>query len=166
MNGIVFQEMREARGLAYSAMASYAVPSKLDYSYYLNAFIATQNDKMKDAVDAFESILKDMPESENSFEIARDNLLTNYRTQRILRENILWNYLNAKRLGYDTDSRKVVYEKALTMSITDVKAFQEKYIKELPYTYCILGDTKSLNQNDLRSFGAVRQLSLSELFGY
>ena len=166
MNGIVFQEMREARGLAYSASASYASPSKPEYAYYLNAFIATQNDKMKDAVDAFKSILNDMPESEKAFDIAKDNLLTNMRTQRILRENILWNYLNAKRLGYDTDSRKVVYEKALTMTLVDVKAFQEKYIKDVPYTYCILGDTKSLNQTDLRSFGTIKTLSLEELFGY
>ena len=166
MSGIVFQEMREARGLAYSAYADYGRPSKPEYSYYLEAFIATQNDKMKDAADAFKSILNDMPESDKTFDIAKENLLTNLRTQRILRDNILWNYLNAKRLGYDTDSRKELYEKTLTMTLDDVKAFQQKYIKGLPYTYCILGDTKSLNQNDLRLFGTVRQLSLTEIFGY
>jgi predicted Zn-dependent peptidase len=166
MSGIVFQEMREARGLAYSAYADYGRPSKPEYSYYLNAFIATQNDKMKDAVDAFKSILNDMPESEITFGIAKENLLTNYRTQRVLRENILWNYLNGKRFGYSTDSRKELYEKVLTMTLADVKAFQEKYVKDLPYTYCILGDTKNLSQDHLRSFGAVRRLSLEEIFGY
>ena len=166
MNGIVFQEMREARGLAYSASAGYSVPSRPEYSYYLNAFIATQNDKMKDAVDAFRGILNDMPESEKAFGIAKDNQLTNIRTQRILRENILWNYLNAKRLGYDTDSRKVIFEEVQKMTLSDVKAFQEKYIKDIPYTYCILGDTKSLNQTDLKSFGTVKKLSLEEIFGY
>jgi len=166
MSGIVFQEMREARGLAYSAYADFSRPSKPEYSYYLNAFIATQNDKMKDAVDAFKSILQDMPESDKTFDIAKENLLTNLRTQRILRDNILWNYLNAKRLGYDTDSRKELYEKTLTMTLADVKAFQQKYIKDLPYTYCILGDTKNLNQNHLNSFGVVKKLTLEEIFGY
>jgi len=166
MNGIVFQEMREARGLAYSARANYSRASKPDYSYTLNAFIATQNDKMKDAADAFKSILNDMPESEKAFEIALDNLLTNIRTQRILREDILWNYLTDKRFGYNTDSRKDLFEKVQTMTLEDVKAFQRKYIKDLPYTYCILGDTKSLNQKDLNSFGTVKRLSLEEIFGY
>jgi len=166
MSSIVFQEMREARGLAYSAYADYGSPSKPENSYYLTAFIATQNDKMKDAADAFKSILNDMPESEKAFDIAKENLLTNIRTQRTLREEVLWSYLNAKKFGYDTDSRKELFEKAQAMTLADVKAFQEKYVKGLPYTYCILGDTKELNQNDLKSFGTVKRLSLEELFGY
>jgi predicted Zn-dependent peptidase len=166
MSSIVFQEMREARGLAYSAYADYGMPSKPEYSYYLTAFIATQNDKMKDAADAFKSILKDMPESDKAFDIAKDNLLTNIRTQRTLRDLVLWSYLESKKFGYDEDRQKEVFEKAQTMTLADVKAFQEKYIKNLVYTYCILGDEKSLNQKDLNSFGKVKKLSLEELFGY
>lgn len=53
MNAIVFQEMREARGLAYSAGAYLITPSKLKYPYVYRTFIATQNDKMIDAMKAF-----------------------------------------------------------------------------------------------------------------
>ena len=166
MSSIVFQEMREARGLAYSAYADYGRPSKPEYSYYMTAFIATQNDKMKDAADAFKKILNDMPESEKAFDIAKENLLTNIRTQRTLREEVLWSYLNAKKFGYDTDIQKEVFEKAQAMTLADVKAFQERYIKGLPCTCCILGDTKNLNRADLKSFETVRELSLEELFGY
>jgi len=83
-----------------------------------------------------------------------------------LRDDVLWSYLNAKKFGYDTDSQKEVFEKAQAMTLDDVKAFQEKYIKGLAHTYCILGDTKSLNQKDLNSFGKIQQLNLEELFGY
>ena len=44
MNSIVFQEMREARGLAYSASASLNQPSRIDRPYVYVSFIATQND--------------------------------------------------------------------------------------------------------------------------
>jgi len=166
MNGIVFQEMREARGLAYSAYANYASPAKPDRSYYLNAFIATQNDKVKDAVNEFQIILNDMPLSDKAFDIAKESIITNIRTSRILREDILWNYINAQEFGYTTDSRIELFDKIPKMTLDDVKAFQEKYIKGKTYDYCILGDTKDLDMNLLSSFGKVKTLTLEEIFGY
>jgi len=166
MNGIVFQEMREARGLAYSAYANYARPAKPDRSYYLSAFIATQNDKVKDAVEAFQSILNDMPLSEKAFDIAKESIITNIRTSRILREDILWNYIAAQEFGNKTDTRIELFDKIPQMTLSDVKAFQEKYIKGKNYDYCILGDTKDLDMNLLSSFGKIKELTLKEIFGY
>jgi predicted Zn-dependent peptidase len=166
MNSIVFQEMREARGLAYSAWANYQRPGKPDRSYILNTFIATQNDKMKEAVETFNSILNDMPESEKAFTIAKESILTNTRTQRILKENILWSYLNALEFGYTTDPRKEIFEKIPDMTLDNVKAFQEKYVKNKPFTYCILGDTTDLDMETLKKIGPVKILTQEDIFGY
>ena len=166
MNSIVFQEMREARGLAYTARANYMRPVKPNRSYFMGTFIATQNDKMKDAVDAFLSILNDMPESEKALEIAKDNIITRIRTDRILREAVLVNYINDSEFGYDTDPRKELFEKLPDMTMKDIKSFQELYVKDKPYTYCILGDTNDLDENALSSFGTITKLTLEEIFGY
>lgn len=166
MNSIVFQEMREARGLAYSAGAGYSSPSDPDRSYYLNTFIATQNDKMNDAIGAFNEILNDMPRSQKAFDLAKDKIITNIRTGRILRESVLWSYLNAQKFGYETDSRIEMFDKIQTMTLDDVVKFQETYIKDKPMTYCILGDTKAIDMNSLKKLGAVTTLSQEEIFGY
>jgi predicted Zn-dependent peptidase len=166
MNGIVFQEMREARGLAYSAGASYSSPSKPDKSYYLRTTIATQNDKLADANAAFIEILNNMPESEKAFSLAKESIISDIQTARILREAILWNYLNAEEFGYDYDSRKDIFDKVKTMTLGDVKAFQEKYVKDKPRTYCILGDTNDLDTKLLNSLGKVQKLTQEEIFGY
>ncbi|MDR1644573.1 MAG: insulinase family protein [Tannerellaceae bacterium] len=166
MNSIVFQEMREARGLAYTARANYQRPGKPDRAYLLNTFIATQNDKLKDATDAFNSILNDMPESEKAFSLAKENILTDLRTERILRDDILWDYLEAKEFGYETDARKELYEKVPGFTLDDVKAFQQQYVKDKPYTYCILGDTKDLDMKTLREIGPITILKQEEIFGY
>jgi predicted Zn-dependent peptidase len=166
MNSIVFQEMREARGLAYSAGASYSSPGKPDRSYYLSTMIATQTDKLADANTAFMDILNNMPESEKAFGLAKESIISNIRTGRILRDDILWNYLHAKEFGYDYDSRKDVYEKVKDMTLENVKAFQEKYVKNRSYTYCILGDTKELDMEYLNSLGKVQKLTQEEIFGY
>jgi predicted Zn-dependent peptidase len=166
MNSIVFQEMREARGLAYSAGAEYERPGKPQYSYSLNTFIGTQTDKMLDAAAAFLDILGDMPESENAFRIARENLLTSIRTERILREDVLWDYLEAREFGYHTDARKELFEKISGMTLGDITAFQRQYIKNKPLVYCILGDTTALDLQALKKMGQVTPLSQEELFGY
>ncbi|MDR1356332.1 MAG: insulinase family protein [Tannerellaceae bacterium] len=166
MNSIVFQEMREARGLAYSARAGYQRPGKPDRAYYLQTFIATQNDKLKDATGAFLDILNDMPESEKAFGIAKESFLTDIRTERILRDDILWTYLSAKEFGYDTDLRREQFEKVPALTLGDVKAFQQQYVKDKPFTYCILGDTKDLDMQALQRLGKVTLLKQEEIFGY
>jgi predicted Zn-dependent peptidase len=166
MNSIVFQEIREARGLAYTAQAGYQRPGKPYYSYSLTTYIGTQNDKMKDAVDAFNEILNNMPESENAFAIAKESILTSIRTGRILRESILWNYLDNKEWGYDADPRIELFEKIPTVTLENVKAFQTKYIKNKPLTYCILGNLKDLDMTVLEKLGPVTVLTQEEIFGY
>ena len=61
MNAIVFQEMREKRSLAYSAQSYYATPGDKD-GYFTNAaIIATQNDKLIDAMNAFNELFDKCP---------------------------------------------------------------------------------------------------------
>lgn len=166
MNSIVFQEMREARGLAYSAGAGLNQPSKLDRSYYFNSFIACQNDKMMDALSAFDEIINRMPESENAFKLAKEALLTRLRTQRITKSSVLWNYLGAQDLGLNVDRNKELFEKVQTMKLEDVTKFQEEWIKGRSYTYCILGDEKELDMKGLAKYGPITRLSREEIFGY
>lgn len=76
MGAIVFQEMRESRSLAYMAFTEWINPSYLDDNYLFAAIIATQNDKMAQAIDAFDEIINNMPESEAAFKLAKEAVLT------------------------------------------------------------------------------------------
>jgi len=166
MGAIVFQEMREARGLAYSASASYAQPSRPHFNYTFSTFIATQNDKMDEAFSAFLSIINDIPLSEKAFELAKDQIISNIRTQRIRRANILFDYLNAKEFGWDYDRRRDLFEKAQTWTLDDIKAFQQQYIMGRNYTFSVLGDENDLVPEIVAKFGPLQKLSLEEIFGY
>jgi len=165
-SGIVYQEMRETRGLAYAVYADYQRLGKPIYPYLLKTFIATQNDKMMEAIEAFNNILNELPESENTFALSKEQLLTDIRTERILREDILWNYLNAKEFGYATDPRKELFEKIPGMTLQDVKAFQQKHIRNKAFTYSILGDLKALDIESLKKIGPVTILTQEDIFGY
>jgi predicted Zn-dependent peptidase len=166
MNSIVFQEMREARSLAYSAWAYFIDPSKSSNPYIFTASIISQNDKISAAIDAFADIINDMPESEAAVNIAKEALLARLRTERTIKQNVLWAYLAAKDMGVDYDRDKAVYEKIQNMTLEDVKAFQEKWIKNRTYFYGILGDSKDLDLNKIRQLGTVHFLTQQAIFGY
>ena len=166
MNTIVFQEMREARALAYSASAYLSSPSYTDDTYSFYARIGSQNDKLKGAVEAFDLIINEMPESDKSFQIAKTGLESVLRTSRTTGMSVLNSYLDAKELGLTEPLAKAVYDKLADMTMADVVACQQKWIKGRTYIYGILGDAKDLDMKYLKTLGAVQQLSLDEIFGY
>lgn len=166
MNAIVFQEMREARGLAYSAQAYLPMPSFKGFPYTYTAFIATQNDKMQQAIEAFDEIINEMPESEAAFGIAKKALLERIRTDRTVKEQLLWEVIFAEDMGITEDRNKAVFEQVQGMTLADVKATQEQWVKNRTYTYGILGDIKDLDLNYLKTLGPIRTVSQEEIFGY
>ena len=166
MNAIVFQEMREARGLAYSAY-SYLANGKLPHHpYYFYAFIATQNDKVQQAIEAFDEIIEEMPCSEAAFELAKSGLLANIESKRTTKQDVLWSYIEAEKFGLKEDINKTIYNGTKALTLDDVVKFQQEFIKGRPYTYCILGDKNDLNMKYLRSLGKIKYLSQEEIFGY
>lgn len=166
MNTIVFQEMREARGLAYTAWATLASPTNATGTYYYFAYIATQNDKMKQAIQAFDDIINNMPASEKAFSIAKEALITRLRTERTVKDEVLWSYISMRDMGLTEPRDKQIFEKAQALTLDDVKAVQEKWVKNRKYYYGILGDIQDLDLNYLKTLGPIQTVSQSDIFGY
>jgi predicted Zn-dependent peptidase len=166
MNAIVFQEMRESRALAYSAGANLGGPSFLDDTYSFRATIASQNDKLKKAVDGFDEIIETLPQAPENLEIAKASILGRLRTQRVIGDRVLYSYLTAQELGLSEPRDKQVYEKVASLTMDDLLATHERWIKGRPYIYAILGDPTDLDLNFLKTLGPVQQVTLEEIFGY
>jgi predicted Zn-dependent peptidase len=165
MNAIVFQEMREKRGLAYTARSNYSPPSRPDDHYINFSYIVTQNDKVVDAFTAFNELFNEMPLSESSFRLAQEQLVSNIRTQRIRDTGVIWNYVNARRMGFDKDIRKDLYRELPGFTLSDVSGFSQTYVKGQPKTYVILGDENVIDFAEVeRLFGPVTRLSREDLF--
>ncbi len=166
MNAIVFQEMREARGLAYSAGAALSSPSKQGKTYNYNMFIATQNDKMIDALEAFDEIINQMPQSQNAFDIAKESLLANIRTTRVVKSDVLSRYIRMRELGLDYDINRDIFEKVQGYTMEDIVKFQQEWVKGRTYSIAILGDAKDLDLKSLKKYGTIKKVSTAEIFGY
>lgn len=166
MNGIVFQEMREARGLCYTARATYTMPGDLKHECVYTDMIYTQNDKLIDAMTAFDDIINEMPVSQTAFNIAKESLLSNLRTQRTTKSRVLWAYLNAQKTGLDYDINKDIFEKVQGYTLDDVIKFQQENVKGRKMKVLILGRENELDYIGLKKFGKIRHISTEELFGY
>jgi hypothetical protein len=121
---------------------------------------------MKTAIQAFDEIINDMPESETAFNIAKEALITALRTQRITGRRILYSYLNTRELGLTEHRSRKMYEVIQTLTFEDVKETQKKWVEGRTYHYGILGDIKDLDTKYLSTLGSVKILTLEELFGY
>jgi predicted Zn-dependent peptidase len=163
---IVFQEVRESQGMAYSASAWYQGPQFPDESFYLIGFVGTQADKMKAAITTMNRILNNFTESDHFLGISKKAILNRISSQRLYRENIFFRYLSNLDLGIDHDQRKDVYDYVQNASMKDLKDFFNTYIKDKKYTYCIVGNLKDLDMKTLKAIGDVKEVSLKDLFGY
>ena len=168
MNAIVFQELREARGLAYSAGARYTAPSAYPYkdTESFATYIITQNDKMMDCVNEFNNLLNDTPSREAGFKLARQSLIKSLSTARTNYENVFWRWLEAKKKGIDYDIRQKIYETLPKLTLNDVINFARENIANKPYRYLILGNEKDIDMDALQKLGPVRRLTTEEIFGY
>lgn len=166
MNSIVFQEIREARGLAYNAwsfMGSVGRKGRIQTQFW---HIITQNDKMKDAVSAMYGILDEIPVSEPAFVIAKEGLLNRLRTQRTTRSAVLWSYISAQDKGLDYDLNRSIFENVQNLTLQDVVKYQQQNIKGRTYHIGILGDETQLDMKFLESCGNIHRLTPEQIFGY
>ena len=166
MNSIVFQEMRESRALAYSAGAQLVVPSFVNNDYYFVARIASQNDKLRKAVEGFEEIVETLPEAPENLEIAKSAILNRIRTQRQHGMSVLYSYVRNRDLGFNVPREKLIYDRVGNLSMFDLISTHEDWVRGRTYHYAILGDVKDLDMDFLRTLGPVEVLSQEEIFGY
>ena len=166
MNTVVFQELRETRGLAYNASAYYASPSRKGESEYFYTHIISQNDKMMDCINVFKEIVDTMPQNQAAFDLAKQSLIKSYQSARTTKFGVISSYLYYKNLGLDYDLSKDIYYALPNLTLQDIVKFEQENMVNKPYRMVILGDEKNLDMKALEKIAPVKRLSQEEIFGY
>lgn len=162
MNAIVFQELREARGLAYSAAASYRTPNKKGMPEYFNTYIITQNDKLPDCVKEFNNLIDTLPERAAAFDLAKQSILKRISTNRTTRFGILSYCWTLSKLGVDYDIDSLVYSKVPDITLQQLRDFEQTYVAGKPCRYIILGNEKDLDMNFISKMGPITRLKTED----
>lgn len=166
MGSIVFQTIRESKALAYSTYAFVGTPAKKEDNYTTTAYVGTQADKLNEAIGGMNELLTDLPKNENSFISARKSLNKDIETERITKDGIIFSYLNAEKKGLKDDIRKTNYQKYKALKLDDLYGYHQQELSKKAYTYSVVGSEKNIKMDDLKKYGELKKLSLTELFGY
>ncbi|MBP7464102.1 MAG: insulinase family protein [Bacteroidales bacterium] len=166
MSSIVFQEIRESKGLAYSSSAGYRTSNETGKSNYVTGYLSTQPDKLAEALSALTGLLNELALSEPSFATSREAVIKQINSERIIKSDVYWSWQALKEMGIDYDYRKTVYEKVQNYSLADVKTFFDAHVKGKKFDILIVGPKDKIDFELLKQYGEIQELSLEEIFGY
>ena len=163
---IVKQELRDARGLAYSVSAHWNRPSHKNKPQYFMADVATQNDKLRECITALDDVIENMPIHEHLFQFSKNFVMKNIAARRIRRFGVLMSYISSMKKGLSKPESYYVYEKVKNMKLKDLIDFHKRYIKNRARRYLILLGSKDVDSEFISKLGRVHHLSQRDIYGY
>ncbi len=166
LSSVFFQEIREAKGLAYTAYCRFDTPSDADKSHYFRGYIGTQPDKLNMALESAMGLLTEMPVIENQIEAAREGILKRIASDRKIKDQKYFFYLTNLKRGINYDNRKDVYDYLQTANKSNLEEFFKNHITGNTYTYMVMGNKEDIDMESLKKYGTITEISLEELFGY
>ncbi|HNT86566.1 MAG TPA: insulinase family protein, partial [Candidatus Hydrogenedentes bacterium] len=164
MAGVVFQELREARALAYSAGARYIPGNRLGDQNLMIGGIETQADKTVEAVSTFIDLFDALPPSPERFALAKESLINLYRTGKVGFRQVAGVVRSWERLGLAPDPRAQRYPVILASSLDDLLRFHQQHIGDKPKLISIVGDRAKIDMDRLGALAPVTELTADQLF--
>ena len=164
LSSIVFQEIREQKALAYASNCIFSTPIYKDEPHFVQGYIGTQADKIKDAIPTLQGLINQLPRIEKQFENAKESALSQIESDRTTRTDIFNLREILRYRGIDYDIRKETYTKIKNMDFESMNAFFEKHYKNNTYAIIIIGNKDKLDMDYLKSLGKFKELSDKDLF--
>ena len=166
-SGLVMNEIREKRSMAYTAYGYFSRAPKQGQLTKFTGYVGTQSDKVADAIDVYMSLLDSMPQypetMENIRTVLRQSVLSNKPTFRSKSQRLTANML----LGYKVDPAMLQVRDIQRLTFDNVLSFYEQRVKGKPITILIMGDPKLIDQKQIKAkYGKITKLSKSRLFSY
>ncbi|MCY3688719.1 MAG: insulinase family protein [Gammaproteobacteria bacterium] len=164
MSSVVFQELREARALAYSASARYAQGGRLNDQNLMLGAIGTQTDKTAEALTAFIDLIDNMPVAEERLDEAVNSTLNRYRTSKLSFREVIGAVRAWERLGLEGDPRRQRYAELQQAGMDDLLEFQREHVRDRDKLISIVGDLSVIDVAELEQFGRVQEVQVEDLF--
>lgn len=163
-SGLVMQEIREFRSLAYTASANYVIPKKFGQKSFLIGYIGTQSDKTIEAIQVFDSLVYQMPKKEDRWPIFIEYLVKAALSSRPSFRDLTEYVAAAKMRGYNYDPNQGKAPLYYDISFNDVYEFYKQNIQNKVLVISIVGDTKMFNVKSLEKYGKINYVKKSQVF--
>ena len=164
--GVIMNEIRVKRSMAYSAYGVNATPALQGKECYFYGYVGTQSDKVVDAINVYMDILTDMPKDSTQIAALKASLKQAAQTAKPSMRGKASTYEYWQRLGYKEDPAKVNAEAIDAITFNDIEKFYEDNIKGKPVTIILMGDPKKIDLKAIQTKCGckVTKLSPAKLF--
>ena len=143
--GLVLNEIRVKRSMAYTAYGVDRTPSLTGKDCYFYGYVGTQSDKVADAISVYMDILTDMPKDSANIAALKAALKQAAQTAKPSMRSKASTFEYWQRLGYTEDPAKVNSAAIDALTFADIEKFYEDNIKGKPVTIILTGDPKKID---------------------
>ena len=163
--GLIFQEIREARGMAYSAWGRYSEGAVAGDQTLVQGALSTQAVKTADAAALLLQMVREVPLDEDRWQRSRDSLEEKLRTERITFRSVGWNAESWRRKGLERDPRAAIFGGLGQLDPSSLDTFTARF-EDQGLTLAILGDADRVDMEALEAIAPVTRVTLDELISY
>jgi zinc protease len=164
MAGLVFQEVREFRALAYAASARFVRDEEPGQRGHLLGHVGCQADKTFDVLDVMVGLITKMPERSDRLELVRQTLLRSQETASPAFRELQGKLREWQLLGYSQDPRRELLPAYAALEFADIVAFYRRYVAGRPLAIMIVGDPRKADPERLRKYGKLVRLREGQLY--
>lgn len=164
LSGLLFQEVREFRSLAYATGGNYIDPIyEPEKRGRLVLFTGSQADKTTDAVGVVLDLIENMPAYEDRLAAIRDGLILSSGAAKPDFRSMSTTLEEHLKTGYQQDPNEIAHGRYPDLQFSDIQSFYESNIKGKPVIVTIYGDVSKMDMNKLRQYGKVVTLKMDDI---
>jgi len=163
-NGLVTQEIREYRSMAYAAGGIFQIPLLENKNLPFLGYVGTQTDKTMDAIEVFMDLLTNMPQYPDRISNIKNYLIETATVEKPNFRDASQVYQDWRLRGYSKSPAETNMPAYNNLTFNDIVKFYNENIKGRPVVIGVVGDPKMIDEQALAKYGKVIRLSTSKVF--
>ncbi len=163
-SGILMQEIREKRSLAYTAEGYVSIPFRIDERVCFFGSIETQGEKTIEAIETYLNLLNDLPKEPEKLDSIQSFLINSSLASSVHFRELAITVDSWLLKGYKEDPAKISLPVYKQLTFEQIYQFYEKNIKGKPITIAIVGNEKQIDVNKLKKFGKLNKINKRNLY--
>jgi len=164
MAGLVFQEVREFRALAYAAGGRYERDEEVVQRSQLVAHVGCQADKTHEALDVMLELITKMPERRDRIDLVRASLVRKQETDSPSFRELQARLVEWQHEGEREDPRKHTIPAYRELEFDDIAEFYRAHVAGKPLAIMVVGDPRKVKPKDLKKYGKLVRLREWKLY--
>ena len=164
MSGLVFQELRELRGLAYAVSARFHEPAVAGRPGLTLAALATRADQAVAAAALLRRLVIDPPDQPGRIDQVRNALLRAQEADVPAFRELLEVLDRWRWQGHQDDPRRAVLDALDRLDLADLRRFHAAHVAGRPVALMVVADPARVRPRDLAALGPVEVIPERRLF--